>query len=81
VETEALGPACATNIRAVTAAFEAAWDAGGAAKADLLALFHTTEDFTKGDMAWMLADSAAMGPQYGYKVRHACAFLSRSLLS
>ena len=65
VEAEAVGEACAGSLRATVAAFEAAWDAGGTEKNDLLDLFNTPSDFTKGDMAWMLADSAAMGPQYG----------------
>ena len=67
VETAAVGDACAEQLRGVTAAFEAAWDAGGAQKQSLLDLFGTPADFTRGDMAWMLADSAAMGPQYGFK--------------
>ena len=33
----------------------------------MLALFGTADFFTQGDMAWMLADSAAMGAQYGSK--------------
>jgi hypothetical protein len=58
---------CGAALKAVTAAFEQAWDAGGAAKAALLKTFGTADYFTKGDMAWMLADSAAMGAQYGSK--------------
>ena len=58
---------CASALKAVTAAFESAWDAGGATKAALLKTFGTAAYFTKGDMAWMLADSAAMGAQYGAK--------------
>jgi hypothetical protein len=49
--------------KAVTAAFEAAWDEGGDAKQAMLDLFHASAEQTKGDVAWMLADSAAMGPQ------------------
>jgi hypothetical protein len=74
VEADAVGTTCGDALRGVTAAFENAWDAGGDAKANLLALFGTPEDFTKGDMAWMLADSAAMGPQYGYKLAM-CAYV------
>ena len=32
---------------------------------------------TREDFAWMLADSAAMGPQYGYKT-DMCAYLNSS---
>lgn len=57
---------CGAALRAVTAAFEAAWD-DPAKKPAMLAQFGTADYFTKGDMAWMLADSAAMGAQYGAK--------------
>jgi len=68
IETQAVGADCAQALRDVTAAFENAWDAGGDTKQDMLDMFGTPDDFTKGDMAWMLADSAAMGPQYGSKI-------------
>jgi pimeloyl-ACP methyl ester carboxylesterase len=74
VETEAVGDDCAQALRDVTSAFETAWDAGGDEKQALLDLFGTPDDFTKGDMAWMLADSAAMGPQYGSKIEM-CSYL------
>mmetsp|Transcript_11675 Transcript_11675/g.15424 ORF Transcript_11675/g.15424 Transcript_11675/m.15424 type:complete len:474 (-) Transcript_11675:311-1732(-) len=74
VEAAAVGEACANQLRNVTAAFEAAWDAGGAQKQTLLDLFNAPTDLTKGDMAWMLADSAAMGPQYGAKAE-LCSYL------
>ena len=61
----AVGPACAGALRGVTAAFEDAWVTSNAA---LLALFNSPPGFyTQQDFAWMLADSAAMGPQYGRK--------------
>ena len=65
--SESVGPACADGIRAVTAAFETAW-ADDVARAAMFALFNASTELTKGDFAWMLADSAAMGPQYGYKL-------------
>ena len=69
----AIGPECAASVMAVTAAFEAAW-ANPTQKAAMMKLFNTPSYFTKGDMAWMLADSAAMGSQYGYKL-DMCAYL------
>lgn len=51
---------CADAIRAAYAAFETMWD-DPTQKPSLLALFGTPDYFTKQDMAWMLADSAAMG--------------------
>jgi hypothetical protein len=61
----AVGPDCANALRAVTSAFEAAWAAN---QTQLFALYNVSAGFfTQQDFAWMLADSAAMGPQYGYK--------------
>jgi pimeloyl-ACP methyl ester carboxylesterase len=57
---------CKAALHAVTAAFEAAWD-DPTRKAAMLKQFGTASYYTKGDMAWMLADSAAMGAQYGAK--------------
>lgn len=57
---------CVDALRAVTAAAEAAW-ADPAARAAMLKLFGTPDYFTQQDFMWMLADSAAMGPQYGAK--------------
>lgn len=62
-----LPPACGAALEGVTAAFDAAWDAGGATRAALLELFGTASYFEKADMAWMLADGAAMAAQYGSK--------------
>jgi len=74
-EAEAVGDVCGAALRGVTQAFEEAWDSdGNTSKAELLALFGTPDDFSKGDMAWMLADSAAMGPQYGSKAEM-CSYL------
>lgn len=67
----AIGPVCSAAVRAVTAAFETAWAANNSA---LLNLFGTPAYYTATDMAWMLADSAAMGPQYGFKDAM-CAYL------
>ena len=52
---ESVGPACASGIRAVTAAFEAAWD-DDAKRAAMIALYGSSAELTKGDFAWMLAD-------------------------
>lgn len=57
---EALGGECADAVRAVTAAFDAAWDEPSTRPA-LMKQFGVPDYATKGDMAWMLADSAAMG--------------------
>ena len=64
---EAIGSVCAAQVLAVTSAFEVAWQ-DSSLQAQLFALFNTTPSrLTKADFAWMLADSAAMGDQYGYK--------------
>ena len=47
IETEAVGDACAAQLRNVTQQFETAWDAGGDTRQALLDLFHTPSDFTK----------------------------------
>ena len=57
---------CGAALHAVTAAFEENWDDVSKRPA-LLQLFGTADYFTKADMAWMLADSAAMACQYGSK--------------
>ena len=59
---EVLPPGCADSVRAVMAAFDAAWDVP-ADRATMKALFGTPDYWDKFDMAWMLADSAAMGAQ------------------
>jgi hypothetical protein len=70
----ALSPACEAAIHAVTAAFEQAWEVP-ASRVAMLALFNTpAADFSQADFAWMLADSAAMGVQYGFK-EAMCAYL------
>ena len=62
---EAIGSACADQVRAVTSAFESAWDSP-TMQSQLFKLFNTVPSrLTKADFAWMLADSAAMGDQYG----------------
>jgi pimeloyl-ACP methyl ester carboxylesterase len=68
-------PECVAALHGVTAAFDAAWDAGGARKSALLALFGTPSYWLKGDMAWMLADSAGMAVQYGTKAALCSALL------
>lgn len=70
----AVGPLCSSAIRAVTHAFEDAWDNATTFPA-LLQQFGVAPGFyTKQDFAWMLADSAAMGPQYGHKDK-LCSYL------
>jgi hypothetical protein len=62
---EAIGSACAAQVQAVTAAFELAWS-NPSLQSQLFKLFNTSPTrLTKADFAWMLADSAAMGDQYG----------------
>ena len=71
--SDAVGPDCTAALKAVTAAFESAWDSNNER---LLALFNATyAGLTKADFAWMLSDSAGMAPQYGAKAR-LCAFLN-----
>lgn len=67
---------CADAIRAAYAQAEAMW-ADPAQKPALLALFGTPDYFTLEDFMWMLADSAAMGPQYGAKAA-LCAAMTGS---
>ena len=57
---------CANAIRTVTALAEKAWN-DPVQRKRMLGLFNTPDYFTREDFLWMLADSAAMGPQYGYK--------------
>ena len=57
---------CAAALRAITARAEAAWDAP-AERARMLALFNAPDSLSRTDFLWMLADSGAMGPQYGAK--------------
>jgi pimeloyl-ACP methyl ester carboxylesterase len=59
---------CKQALFSVTAAFDKAWD-DVTTRPSLLQQFGTPSYFTKGDMAWMLADSAAMGAQYGGKAQ------------
>jgi hypothetical protein len=62
---EAIGSACSAQVQAVTAAFELAWS-NPSLQPLLFKLFNTSPSrLTKADFAWMLADSAAMGDQYG----------------
>jgi len=75
---EAIGSACAAQVQAVTSAFEHAWN-DAALQQQLFKLFNTTPSrLSKADFAWMLADSAAMGDQYGCeRFRRACQLLFR----
>lgn len=72
----AVGDDCANALRAVTAAFEDAFDTRNA---ELYALFNASATgptgFSRTDFAWMLADSAGMAPQYGAKATM-CLFLN-----
>jgi hypothetical protein len=67
---------CADSIRSAYSTAEAMW-ADPAQKPALLALFGTPDTFTLQDFMWMLADSAAMGPQYGAKAA-LCAAMAGS---
>ena len=62
IVAEVLPTGCADSVRAVMAAFDVAWD-NEATRPALKALFNTPAYWDKFDMAWMLADSAAMGSQ------------------
>lgn len=55
---------CLSALQSITAYAEAAWDSN---RNQLLDMFQTPTYFTKQDFMWMIADSGAMGPQYGYK--------------
>ena len=57
---------CANALRAITARAEAAWEVP-ADRARMLGLFNAPADLSKVDFLWALADSGAMGPQYGSK--------------
>ena len=71
----AVGDDCSDALRAVVTAFEAAWE-DDTQRAALLTLFNSPPGFyTAGDFAWMLADSAGMAPQYGYKAA-LCQYLN-----
>lgn len=64
----AVGPTCKAALQAVTAAAEQAWDTNASTQAQLLQLFGVPAGYlTRADFMWMLADSGAMGPQYGFK--------------
>jgi hypothetical protein len=69
-----LDPDCANAIRAVVQQAETGW-ANPAERARMLALFNTPSYFTREDFLWMLADSAAMGPQYGFRTELCAAML------
>jgi hypothetical protein len=68
VVAEAVGDDCANALRAVTDAFELFFLNRSI---ELYALFNASATgptaLTQSDFAWMLADSAGMGPQYGAK--------------
>lgn len=57
---------CLASLQAITGYAEQAWDDPTQRDA-LLALFNTPSYFTRSDFLWSVADSGAMGPQYGYK--------------
>ncbi len=63
---EDLPLSCAATIRSAMAAAEANW-ADPTKKPALLQMFNTPDYFLQTDFMWMLADSVAMGPQYGAK--------------
>lgn len=68
---------CKNALYSVTAAFDKAWD-DVTTRPALLEQFGTPSYFTKGDMAWMLADAAGMGAQYGGKLSLCSALLPSS---
>ncbi len=58
-------PACLATMIVITAQAEAMWD-DPTQRSTLLSMFNTPDTFTREDFLWSLADSGAMGPQYGY---------------
>lgn len=74
----ALGSDCSNAVRAVTAAFETYWSDAtyGPAMRRLFGIPAWDDAFlTQQDFAWMLADAAAMAPQYGAKST-LCSYLN-----
>lgn len=64
----AIGPACADNVRAVTAAFETAVLAGGTQRTEAMELLGDgLSSLWNPDFFYMLIDSAAMAVQYSHK--------------
>jgi pimeloyl-ACP methyl ester carboxylesterase len=63
--TQAIGEECANKVRLITATFENAINAGRGAQAK--ALFGSPQDMEDPDFFYMMADSAAMADQYGFK--------------
>ncbi|EKG03883.1 serine carboxypeptidase S28, putative [Trypanosoma cruzi] len=63
---EVLPSSCAAAVRTVFNKFSKAYDNPNR-RAKMMKIFGTPNYFTKSDMAWMLADGAAMAIQYGYK--------------
>lgn len=59
---------CAEALRAIFHAFSRAYDeTDGEGRRALFAELGVPEYFSKGDVAWMMADGAAMAVQYGHK--------------
>jgi len=63
---EVIPVSCADQIRSAMQAASDAWD-DPSKKPALLQAFGTPDYFLKADFAWMIADSVAMGDQYGAK--------------
>jgi hypothetical protein len=72
-----LDDTCASSLRQVMADATTQWTSGLAPRYQLLKLFGTPTYFTQQDFLWMLADSSAMGPQYGAK-DVMCSFMKQS---
>jgi hypothetical protein len=74
---KAIEGTCADTLRATTAAFDAAEQAGAASRSASRALFNSPDELSTPDFSYMLADSAAMAVQYGTKAQ-LCAALQPS---
>ena len=61
-----ISPDCASALRHITALAESAFD-DPAERARMFGLFKAPDTLSRRDFLWMLADSGAMGPQYGNK--------------
>ena len=65
---------CADALRHITALAEAAFD-DPAERARMYSLFKAPDSLSRVDFLWMMADSGAMGPQYGAKAALCAAVL------
>jgi hypothetical protein len=67
---------CAAQIQAAMEMSAVAWE-DPTKRAAMLAQFNTPAYYTQADFSWMIADSVAMGPQYGSK-QQLCAQMTNT---